>query len=615
MSVSPYWSEAYEELGPIFYELVGFYEKQFNRNPNITLDNQLYSSEILPVYNKEIKLPPYILYLSQLPLINRLTEIKQLSHTCILFPGATHTRYEHSLGVMYRARELLDTISLKLAKKGCRLKIAADERMILEISALLHDMGHPAWGHALDGITGYVVQLFKEMGYYLYSPKKLDNTLTMYLLTENEQMTEALNVCAQRINQRVIGNLLPQIVAQIIMEEEPAYFEELDEVPKLMKKIHLFTTIIGRYSKGSGINADRLDWLLRDAHHANIIVKLKPQTQKKYEEFKSLNVNNNFDIDVKGCEFCTIKDRPFEKLMDNLREELYSTIYEGLERSFTDSLLIRLAYSTINVLHKIGIQIAGNHITTRAIMGYLLMYDYLMKEYTNKILNLSDKHIDLLKEDQPITVFSSRSSKLSVIFDNLKCIMHYLKATSPKRVTRHIADLDVDMDWVDIMQIEKSLIMITASTIGKIIERAARNIKADEAEKIALLFHDIVAASRVDAIGVLKIPALETSLQTTSDRKNGNNYLLVNYYFFRKLDDNFRDEDGIGITSFKRLKKTLSEHFQFTPFLFILTDRKETASIQEIFDQVILYLIERFSMFFQTLDIQQQLKLRHAGAG
>jgi hypothetical protein len=75
-----------------------------------------------------------------------------------------------------------------------------------------------------------------------------------------------------------------------------------------------------------------------------------------------------------------------------------------------------------------------------------------------------------------------------------------------------VAGLKLDLSYVDVMQIEKSLVIITAATAAKIIERAAQNVKADETEKIALLFHDIVAASRVDGIGVLKIPALETSL-------------------------------------------------------------------------------------------------------
>jgi hypothetical protein len=605
MSVSPYWSEAYEELGPIFYELVGFYERHFNRDPgSVVFDDKLESSEILPIYNESIRLPHYIMYLGQLPIVNRLTEIKQLSHTYILFPGATHTRYEHSIGVMYRAEKFLDAIIPILKKNCCDVVITEDERMILEISALLHDVGHPAWGHALDGITGYVEDLLKEIGIYLFAPKKIDNTLAYYLLIENEQMKKALDFCSHRIEQRDIANILPQIVAQVIMEEEFSHFEKLDQVPGLMKRIRLFTTIIGRYAKGPGINADRLDWLLRDTHHANTSIKLKPESQTRYKKFIDLNVRNEFSLGVINCEFCTITDKAFKSLMDSLREELYSNIYEGLERSFTDSLLIRLAYSTINILHEIGTQIAGIHITTRAIMGYLLMYDYQMKEYTNKVLSLSAKHLSLLK-NEPITIFSSRSNKLSLILDNLKCIMHYLHGISPKHEIRRIAGLKLDLSYVDVAQIEKRLIIITAATAGKIMEKAARNVKAKEVDKLALLSQDIVAASRVDGIGVLRIPALETTLQADSEPKSWNNYLLVNYYFFRKLDDNFRDK----VRSFQELQKILrSEDFVHTPFLFVITDSKEVTDIEKTFDKVTLHLIERFSVFFQTLELQQKLE-------
>jgi hypothetical protein len=607
MSVSPYWSEAYQELGPIFYELVGFYERQFNRDPThfLVFDNNLQSSEVIPVYKDKVLLPTYIMYLSQLPLVNRLTEIKQLSHTSILFPGATHTRYEHSIGVMHRAGKLLTAMTPIVQKKCNHIKFTEDDRIILQISALLHDVGHPAWGHALDGITGYVVQLLKEVGVYLFSPKKLDNTLAIYLLTENEQMQKGLVECSEKIKQKNIASLLPEIVAQIIIEEEYPYFDKLTTVPGLMNKIRLLTTIIGRYAKGPGINADRLDWLLRDGHHANVNVKLLPSSQKKYQKFVDLNANDKFDLDVEDCEFCTISDKKFQNLMDNLREELYSTIYEGVERSFTDSLLIRLAYSTIYVLHNIGNRIAGNHITTRAIMGYLLMYDYSMKEYTNRVLNLSSRHRYLLKANEPVTVFSSRSYKLSSILDNLKCIMHYLSTIPPRHETRVVAGLSLDLSYIDIMQIEKSLIMITASTAGKLIEKAAQGVKASEAEKMILLFHDIVAASRVDAIGVLRIPALEISLQKSPELTGWNNYLLMNYYFFRKLDDDFRDKN---ITNLKNFTEVLSSDFPSTPFLFIITDRKEITAIQTLFDKVCLHLIERFRSFFQTLDLQQSLK-------
>jgi len=599
MSITPYWSEAYQEFAPLFYELVGFYELHFNRDPSsiIVFDRTLNGSEILPLCKEEIVLPPYIMYLSQLPLVNRLTEIKQLSHTCILYPGASHTRYEHSIGVMYKANKILSRIKPLINKKHPNDKVTNDDKIILDISALLHDIGHPAWGHALDGITGYVVQLLKEIGDFLFSPKKLDNTIAIYLLTENEQMKKAIEICSQEIVHPKKRELLTMILAQIIMEEEYPYTKYIDD-PTLMKKIHLLTTILGRYSKGPGINADRLDWLIRDTHHANVQVKLPHKLQAKFKKFSDMNINDKFKLDVKG-EFCVIADKKFQDLMDELREELYSSIYEGLERSFTDSLLIRLAYSTINILHEIGSQIAGAHITTRAIMGYLLMYDYLMKDYTNRILHLSRTHSSFFDTEEPVNIFSSRSDELRLLFENLKCIMHYLHTVDPRHGTIKVLGLDLDLSYIEVAQIEKTLVMVTAESFGKLIEKAARSVKADEIDKLVLLFHSMVAASRIDAIGVLKIPSLETYLQDAF--KGWDIHILVNYYFFRKLDDYFRDEN---ITSFSHFMNVISsKKFVNTPFLFIVTDRKEISAIREIFEVLNQRLIEKFQAFFQTLSL------------
>ena len=86
--------------------------------------------------------------------------------------------------------------------------------------------------------------------------------------------------------------------------------------------------------------------------------------------------------------------------------------------------------------------------------------------------------------------------------------------------------------------------------------------------------------------------------------------MLVNYYFFRKLDDAFRDE----VTDFNALRRILSsKKFSSTPFLFIITDRKELTATEMVFDQVALHLIERFSEFFQTLEFSKTTKAKFVG--
>jgi len=73
------------------------------------------------------------------PYMQRLRGIKQLACTHLIYPGATHTRFEHSLGVLH--------IADRIAQK---LEFPDDEREIVRFAALLHDIGHGPFSHVFD---------------------------------------------------------------------------------------------------------------------------------------------------------------------------------------------------------------------------------------------------------------------------------------------------------------------------------------------------------------------------------------------------------------------------------------------------------------------------------
>src|SRR3954453_19592988 len=65
----------------------------------------------------------------------RLRRIRQLGMASLAYPGADHSRYSHSLGVMETARKILDQLSQSFT-------IDPQGRTICLIAALLHDLGH-----------------------------------------------------------------------------------------------------------------------------------------------------------------------------------------------------------------------------------------------------------------------------------------------------------------------------------------------------------------------------------------------------------------------------------------------------------------------------------------
>lgn len=595
MSSDLYWRDTYSTFGPLFYELLGYYESNYNREPTwIDYAKVNASSEVLPIYG-ESPLPKYVMYLSQLPLVNRLTEIRQLAYTHVLFPGATHTRYEHSRGVMHRCSRILKKLAEKI-ESDCKdkgISITDDDRIVLEIAALLHDLGHPAWGHALDGITGFVVQLLGETLKYLFAPRKLDIAITLYLLLENDQMLKALEFCSKEIKDAKTREMFGKIVAQIVMEEEQPLFPEMKDNETQVAKTHLLTTILGTYRGRGGIDADRLDWLVRDAHHANLGAKLDAATLQKYDAYMELNKTDNFKVGIEDCEFAFVDDPKFKDTMTELREKIYSEIYEGIERSFSDSLLMRLAYSATHVINTVGNSFASSSITARTIMGYLLMYDNLMKEFTSDILQLSKQHGQLLGLPDPSARFTSKSYDLFRLSEDIKYIMHSL---SPKTIKEeYLESMNLHFNYVELEQIGKKLIITTAEAFSNLIERAFNASKATDACKLAILFQNILAASRINAIGAMKVYTLESTLQ---DRcKDANICLLVNYYFFRKFDDCFKE-----VHDLVSLKEVLQKNLKSTPIFFIITNKMDSSKTKEIFEELCGNILANFLAHFQSIE-------------
>lgn len=84
--------------------------------------------------------------LIQHPYLQRLRRIKQLGLSHYVYPGATHTRFEHVLGAMH----LMNSAITELRKKGH--KINEEERLAALTAILLHDIGHGPYSHTLEGI-------------------------------------------------------------------------------------------------------------------------------------------------------------------------------------------------------------------------------------------------------------------------------------------------------------------------------------------------------------------------------------------------------------------------------------------------------------------------------
>lgn len=131
-------------------------------------------------------------------LMQRLRGIKQLGTSYLIYPGATHTRFEHSLGTSHLAKTIMDNIH----RNG--YEISENQREAISIAGLLHDVSHVPFGHTFEDERG----IFKrhdlriedflnddELSDVLESKSGLKEEVICILKEESEEGLESTAYC------------------------------------------------------------------------------------------------------------------------------------------------------------------------------------------------------------------------------------------------------------------------------------------------------------------------------------------------------------------------------------------------------------------------------------
>jgi len=175
----------------------------------------------------------------------RLRQIHQLAMTYLVYPGATHRRFEHSLGVMELASRVFDIITAEPIHDTVRSIIPIDDlkrywRRVLRMSALCHDLGHLPFSHAAE----------EEL-----LPDGWDHERITAEIIKSKEMRE--------IWER--GLTMPLKTEDII---------KVALGPKKAKKLGLefndWETILSEIITGDTFGVDRMDYLLRDSLHTGV---------------------------------------------------------------------------------------------------------------------------------------------------------------------------------------------------------------------------------------------------------------------------------------------------------------------------------------------------------
>jgi len=178
------------------------------------------------------------------PAYQRLRRIRQLAWTDQVYPGAMHTRFEHSLGVMHVATAMFDGIlssSRDILERELHFDSSGLERhrVLVRLTALLHDVGHSPFSHAAEELFPEVEGENRRYEHEEYSAAIIREKLRDAI--ENHQ----LNRTNYNIKADDIANLL----------------EGSSEAGSAMIWRDIIT---------GQMDADRMDYLLRDSLHAGV---------------------------------------------------------------------------------------------------------------------------------------------------------------------------------------------------------------------------------------------------------------------------------------------------------------------------------------------------------
>jgi HD superfamily phosphohydrolase len=97
----------------------------------------------------QIELPLALFSLIDTPLFQRLRNLKQCGLVYYVFPGTSHNRFEHSIGVAHLAGLMIT----HLQKQQPELQITPREVLCVQVAGLLHDIGHGPFSHTFEKVA------------------------------------------------------------------------------------------------------------------------------------------------------------------------------------------------------------------------------------------------------------------------------------------------------------------------------------------------------------------------------------------------------------------------------------------------------------------------------
>jgi deoxynucleoside triphosphate triphosphohydrolase SAMHD1 len=200
-----------------------------------------------------IELDDYCLEVIDTVQFQRLRDLKQLGTAYFVYPGGSHNRFEHSLGVCHLAGTLVE----KFRKTQPELEITEDDVKCVKLAGLCHDLGHGPFSHVFD--LGFIPQVRPERP---WTHEQGSEMMLEYLIEDNH-----IDLDQQHV----------QFIKDLI-QGSPKSSHEASE------KGFLFEVVA---NKQNSVDVDKFDYISRDCHNLGI--------KSSYDFSRLMNFNRVID--------------------------------------------------------------------------------------------------------------------------------------------------------------------------------------------------------------------------------------------------------------------------------------------------------------------------------
>jgi HD superfamily phosphohydrolase len=308
-----------------------------------------------------VELHPWEVALLDTPLIQRLRGVRQNSLAHYVFPGAVHDRFEHSCGVIGAVEAIIQALSRQIERANLvpgatpLPTIEKRDHYALRLAALLHDIGHGPFSHVIEPLIAHSRTLGEDVPqapwraevaaaqaclkriYSLNKPPSVSETIAVMMITALP-MREILGHSNLAFVRPAAAELEAQIVATVIGAVEGPGASHL-------------TRIVS-----SQIDGDKLDYLVRDAHHSGLKIgfdtdhllaklevlrvsgdSLSPAEEDLRHRADRARERHYFDIGIAASGFGS-----FEQMLIG-RTFLYDRLYHHHKVRAADAMALRLA--------------------------------------------------------------------------------------------------------------------------------------------------------------------------------------------------------------------------------------------------------------------------------